>query len=139
MTSTEHQRLVNVLARELKRRYPGIVITGIDMRGTPKMFDVEYRNLPPPKTHNGRVPDLEGMHAGVKHLGEAETDMSAENLNDQLRAFSSRTRNDPMTHVLLHVIVPENIRSQMEAHIDNLKPGSRFGVDRQIGVWPMPI
>lgn len=135
MISNEHQRLVNELAKVLESRR-GVTITAIDMRGTRELFELRYRDLPVPTARNGRTPDLEGKDThGTNHLGEAETDMNAENLDEQLTAFSVRTMNDIKAPVL-HVIVPERIRSQMDTHLVNMRQAGQLG-DGVISVWHM--
>ena len=105
MVSAEHQKLVNSLAQGLEGR--GIQITGIDMAGTPEYFDQKYHRLPKPGDRDGRIPDLEGVDTnGINQLGEAETDMEAENLNDQLKKFSNRAMTKTEVPVPLHVVVP---------------------------------
>ena len=90
---------------------------------------------PCPSAREGSIPDLEGRDAnGVNHLGEAETDMDADNLNDQLHRFSGRTMNDTGATVPLHVIVPKRIRSEMESRIRGIGLGNKLD-NGEIGVW----
>ena len=103
----------------LRRGSPkNIKVTAIDIRGTPELFESKYRNLPQPTARDGLIPDLGGVDAnGTNHIGEAETDMDAENLDDQLKVFSKRSMKDTKAHVPLHVIVPKRIKKQMDDHI----------------------
>lgn len=134
MVSKEHQRLVNLLARELEK-HQGIKITAIDISGTPEHFEERYKSLPPPSGYNGSIPDLEGTDAsGTYHLGEAKTDMNAENLDDQLKRFSNLKMKKTNTPVPLHIVVPESIRSQMKSRIRNIGLGDKL-VNRRISVW----
>ena len=134
MISEEHQRLVNALARGLEGKM-GIQITEIDISGTPHYFDQKYRNLPKPAAIDGSIPDLVGKNAeGTIHLGEAETDMEAENIDEQLKKFSKRIMENTNVQVPLHVIVPQRIRSQMEDRIRILGLGDMLG-SRQILIW----
>lgn len=111
MVSSEHQRLVNALALAWEGR--GIRVTAVDMAGTPQYFEPRYRNLPKP-AYSGGIPDLEGMDAnGIVHLGEAETDMEAENLTRQLRNFSNLVMKHTNAPVPLHVIVPARLRPRL--------------------------
>ena len=132
--SDEHQRLVNALALALESQ-KGVRITDIDISGTPHWFDPKYRKLSPPVDCNGRIPDLAGNdEAGTIHLGEAETDMEAENINEQLKIFSNRIMPNTNIHVPLHVIVPPRIKSKMEARIRSLGLGDRLD-SGQILIW----
>ena len=134
MASEEHQILVNKLALALERR-GNITIQAIDLDGAPQHFDPKYRGLPLPSTREGSIPDLEGMDAnGVAHLGEAETDMNADNLNDQLHRFSGRTMNDTGATVPLHVIVPKRIWSEMKSRIRDMGLGDKLD-SGDIAVW----
>ena len=134
MVTEEHQRLVNALAQVLEER-KGVKITAIDVAGTPEYFEPKYRNLPRPHDYDGSIPDLEGMGAdGVFHLGEAETDMEAENLDDQLKRFSCRVMTKTEAPVPLHVIVPKRIRSQMSDRIRSLGLGHKLD-DGRIILW----
>lgn len=137
LVSQEHQRLVNALAGGLESRW-NVEILEIDIRGTPELFEAKYRGLPQPAKRGGRTPDLVGRDSdGTNHLGEAETDMAAENLDGQLRAFSGRTMTGTNTPVPLHVIVPERIKSQMDSRIASLRQSGWLG-DGEILVWSMP-
>lgn len=133
MVSEEHQRLVNGLARGLEGR--GIEITAIDIDGTPQYFEERYRSLPTPKDRNGSIPDLVGKDAnGVNQLGEAKTDMEAENLNDQLKRFSNREMTKTNASVPLHIVVPSRIKDQMASRIRELGLGDKL--DRgEIRIW----
>ena len=134
MISEEHQRLVNALALVLEDQR-GVRITAIDIAGTPEHFEQKYRNLPKPSDCDGSIPDLEGRDANnMVHLGEAETDMEAENLDVQLQRFSNRVMTKTKAPVPLHVIVPERIRSQMESRINSIGLGDKPN-DRRITVW----
>ena len=129
MASEEHQILVNKLALALERR-GNITIQAIDLDGAPQHFDPKYRGLPLPSTREGSIPDLEGMDAnGVAHLGEAETDMNADNLDDQLKNFSNwaMTNTDP-PH-------PNSAaHNRAKAHmVGNEVPDTRHGTGRQAG------
>lgn len=133
MVSAEHQKLVNGLARGLEGK--GIRITAIDMADTPKYFDQKYHKLPKPGDRDGRIPDLEGIGAnGTINLGEAETDMGAENLNDQLKKFSNRVMIKTEVPVPLHVVVPSRIKSQMESRIRELGLGGKLATG-EILIW----
>ena len=133
MISEEHQKLVNALAQVLEKR--GIQITEIDISGTPHCFDQKYRNLPKPAAIDGSIPDLMGKDTnGTIHLGEAETDMEAENINGQLKKFSTRVMTNTNVQVPFHVIVPLRIRPQMEDRIRRLGLGDRLS-SRQILIW----
>ena len=132
MVSEEHQRLVNALAQAWER--VGIRVTAIDMADYPLYFDQKYRNLSAPGDHGG-IPDLEGMDAnGTLHLGEAETDMRAENMDSQLKNFSSRVMRKTRVRVPLHVVVPTRLVSQMESKINQLGLGSDMASGR-IKIW----
>ena len=134
MISEEHQRLVNSLAKVLEDKV-GVQITKVDIADTPHCFNQKYQNLPKPTEFDGRIPDLMGTDAsGTIHLGEAETDMEAENLNEQLKAFSNLEMKVAKTSVPLHVIVPRRIRSQMESRIHNIGLGNKLG-GRGITAW----
>lgn len=133
MVSAEHQKLVNGLARGLEGR--GIRITGIDMAGTPEYFDQKYHKLPEPEDRDGSIPDLEGVDAsGINQLGEAETDMEAENLNDQLKKFSNRVMSKTEAPVPLHIVVPSRIKPQMESRIRDLGLGDKLD-RKEIRIW----
>ena len=132
MVSEEHQRLVNALAQAWER--VGIRVTAIDMAGHPSYFDQKYRSLPTPSDHGG-IPDLEGVDVnGTLHLGEAETDMQAENMESQLKNFSNRVMRKTRVRVPLHVVVPTRLVSQMEYKINHLGLGSDMASGR-IRVW----
>ena len=134
MVSTEHQQLVNALARVLDQQ-KGITIETIDIGGTPELFDQKYRGLPAPHSYEGSIPDLEGRDTnGTICLGEAETDMGAENLNKQLKTFSGCTMNQTGASVPLHVIVPRHIRQAMEYRIRSLGLGHMLD-DGRVTVW----
>lgn len=133
MVSAEHQKLVNGLARGLEDQ--GIRITAIDMVGTPEYFDQKYHKLPKPSDYSGSIPDLEGVDANdTVNLGEAETDMEAENLNDQLKNFSNRVMTQTKVLVPLHVVVPSRIKSQMESRIRELGLGDKLD-RKEICIW----
>lgn len=120
------------MAGALERK--GIRITAIDMADTPGYFDQKYHGLDKPRDYSGSIPDLEGRDAnGTIHLGEAETDMAAENLDSQLINFSQWTMTTTRAQVPLHVIVPPDIRDQMISRIRNIGLGDRLGVN--IHVW----
>ena len=134
MISEEHQKLVNALAKAWESK-ENIKVTAIDIRGTPELFEPKYRDLPQPTARNGLIPDLGGMDAnGTNHIGEAETDMDTENLNDQLKVFSNRSMTDTKAHVPLHVIVPKRIKSQMDDRIAYLRQTGQLD-DGEIHVW----
>ena len=134
MTSEDHQTLVNLLARTLEDQRR-VRITAIDIAGTPQHFEEKYGNLPRPRDRNGSIPDLEGIDVnGIRHLGEAETDMEVENLDTQLQRFSSWEMTDTKTPVPLHVIVPERIRSQMKSRIHHIGLGDKLN-DGRITLW----
>lgn len=136
MASEEHQILVNKLALALERR-GNITIQAIDLDGAPQHFDPKYRDLPLPSTREGGIPDLEGMDAnGVAHLGEAETDMNADNLDDQLKNFSNwaMTNTDPPAPIPLHIIVPKRIWPEMKSRIRDMGLGDKMD-NGEIAVW----
>ena len=134
MISEEHQKLVNALALVLEDQR-GVQIVAIDIAGTPEHFEQKYRNLPKPSDRDGSIPDLEGRDINnTVHLGEAETDMEAENLNDQLKKFSNRTMTSTGAPVPLHVIIPQRIRSLMVARINRIGLGDKLNNGR-ITVW----
>lgn len=134
MVTTEHQRLVNTLALRLESEW-NVRIVQIDMRGTPELFDAKYHKLDSPGEHGGRIPDLVGKDAnGLIHLGEAETDMDAENLDGQLSVFSNRVMNNNKAPIPLHVIVPVHLKPQMQNRIDSLRRQRRLG-QGGIHVW----
>ena len=88
-----------------------MTITAIDIDGDPQFFDQKYRDLPTPNDHNG-TPDLQGKdNNGVIHLGEAEIDVNDSNVEEQLKAFSSRTMKGTNTPVPLHVIVQKKLET----------------------------
>ena len=100
-----------------------------------KLFEPKYRDLPQPTARNGLIPDLGGVDAnGTNHIGEAETDMDAENLDDQLKVFSNRSMTATKVHVPLHVIVPKRIKSQMDNRIAYLRRAGQLG-NGEIHVW----
>ena len=133
MASARHQNLVNWLANALDSR--GIQITAIDIDGAPEHFEQKFQNLPAPGQHGDSVPDLEGKDSnGVLHLGEAEVDMRAENLDSQLKQLSNRVMTNSNVPVPLHVVVPDNLKARMEAHIRNIGLGDRLASGR-IRVW----
>ena len=134
MVSEEHQRLVDALAQVLEDK-KGVRTIAIDIAGTPHCFDEKYHDLPKPKDRDGSIPDLVGKDTkGTYHLGEAETDMEAENLNDQLKKFSNRTMTSTGAPVPLHVIIPQRIRSLMVARINRIGLGDKLNNGR-ITVW----
>ena len=134
MISEEHQRLVNKLARLLEDQKK-VRIVAIDIDGTPQYFDQKYRNLPKPSDRDGIIPDLKGVDANhTVHLGEAETDMEAENLDVQLQRLSNRVMTDTAIPIPLHVIVPQRIRSQMEFRIRDIGLGDKLN-DGRITIW----
>ena len=91
--------------------------------------------FPSPRDRNGSIPDLEGIDVnGIRHLGEAETDMEAENLDTQLQRFSSWVMTDTKTPIPLHVIVPQRIGSQMTSRIHHIGLGDKLN-DEGITVW----
>ena len=132
MTSNEHQKLVNALALGMEQ-YKGIKITAIDMAGDPTPFDQKYQHLRKPDLYGNRRPDLVGEDVRGIHLGEAETDMGAENLDEQLRTFANHVADNTNTSIALHVIVPQSIREDMEGRICALRLGHMLN-DRII-VW----
>ena len=136
MASEEHQTLVNLLAQRLEEQR-GIKIVRIDMAGTLQYFEQKYHNLPKPKAYNGSIPDLVGKDTkGITHLGEAETDMEAENLNNQLLAFSRWRMTKTKIPVPLHVIVPRRIKHKMESRIRSIGLGDKLDHGR-ITIWPV--
>ena len=138
MVSKEHQTLVNLLAQRLEDKI-GVKIVAIDIAGTPQYFEPKYHDLQKPDDRNGSVPDLVGQDAdGTNCLGEAETDMEAENLNEQLKTFSSRKMTDTGSPVPLYVIVPERIFSQMKSRIRGLGLGDKLNSER-ITVWYVKV
>ena len=133
MASKQHQQLVNSLALALEK-HRGMTITAIDIDGDPQFFDQKYRDLPTPNDHNG-TPDLQGKdNNGVIHLGEAEIDVNDSNVEEQLKAFSSRTMKGTNTPVPLHVIVPKEIRDAMESKIRQIGLDDELN-DGRITVW----
>ena len=60
--------------------------------------------------------------------------MDAANLDDQMRRFSNREMTNTKAPVPLHVIVPKNIKSQMESRIRNIGLGDKLD-DGRIGIW----
>jgi len=131
ISSEKHQRLVNVLALELDAQH-GVKITGID--GDSQFFDQKFRNLPIPNDHEG-MPDLQGKDSnGIIHLGISEIDVNDSNVEEKLKTFSSRYMIGTKTPVPLHVIVPKEIRDDMESKIRQIGLGDKldFGI---ISVW----
>ena len=129
MVSPEHQRLVNSLARRLESKL--IRIQAIHMAGTTQYFDQQYRRLPRPGKYGGSIPDLVGVDViGKIHLGEAETNVYAENTRVQLINFSKWVTSNAG---VLHVIVPLNMKPQMISRIQRIGLGNRLGVS--IRVW----
>ena len=113
-----------------------IQITGIDMAGTPEYFDQKYHKLPKPRDRDGSIPDLEGVYANsINQLGEAETDMKVENLNDQLKKFSNRVMSKTEVPVPLHIVIWNRIESQMESRIRDLGLGGKLD-RKEIRIWP---
>ena len=134
MASSEHQTLVNALALAWEGR--GISVTAVDMAGTPQYFEPRYRNLPKP-AYSGGIPDLQGVNAdGIVHLGEAETDIRAENLIRQLKNFSNLVMKHTNVPVPLHVIVPVRLRPQLVAKMFRVGLGDRVSSGR-IVVWSL--
>ena len=133
ISSEKHQRLVNVLALELDAQH-GIKITAIDIDGDSQFFDQKFRNLPMPNDHEG-MPDLQGKDSnGIIHLGVAEIDINDSNVEEKLKSFSSRYMIGTKTPAPLHVIVPKEIRDDMESKIRQIGLGDKldFGI---ISVW----
>ena len=125
---------MNALALALENK-EGIQITELDMSGTSHWFNPKYHNLPKPILYGGHIPDLVGKDtAGTIHLGEAETDMEAENINEQLKEFSNLVMKGTNIHVPLHVIVPPHIKPQMQDRIRSLGLGGKLG-SGQILIW----
>ena len=132
--ANEHDVLVNTLANTLESQ-KGITIVEIDTGDSKKRFARKYHDLPKPEERGGRIPDLVGRDAdGTIHLGEAETDMDAENLDDQLRVFSNRVMTHSKIPVSLHVIVPQRISQDMEDRIRELGLGQKLE-DERIIIW----
>lgn len=133
MSSEQHQLLVNALALALEKQR-GITITAIDIDGDPQFFDQKYRNLPTPADHDG-IPDLQGDDDnGIIHLGEAEIDVNDSNVEKQLKAFSNRVMKGTDISISLHVIVPKEIREDMESKIHQIGLGDKLD-DGRITVW----
>lgn len=126
MASKDHQILVNQLALALEDKR-NVRIMAIDMAGAFKLFAQKYHNLPEPDLYRGRRPDLVGVdNNGTIHLGEAETDMNAENLDEQLEAFANSASQ-------VHVIVPQDIRPQMNDRISRLRLAGKL--NGEVTVW----
>lgn len=134
MTAEEHHKLVNILAHTLETQKE-VKIVEIDRGGATELFDQKYHHLPKPGKRGDRTPDLVGRDAeGTIHLGEAETNMDAENLDDQLLAFSNRVMTKSEVPVPLHVIVPERISQNMEDRLRKLGLGQKLD-DGRIIIW----
>src|SRR5713226_8985243 len=111
MALEAHQRLLNSLAKSMEGF--GIIITHLDIDGTPEYFDEKYRKLPAPKERDGYKPDLEGMKGVSRHLGEAKIKIDGdENLASQFRAFTSLEMNGK--EIPLHVAVPKSLKKDLE-------------------------
>ncbi len=118
MPSEKHQRLVNALALKLEVQHE-IKITGIVIDDL-QCFDQKFRNLPMPNDHDG-IPDIQGIDSNGKiHLGIAKIDVNDSNVEKQLRSFSSRYMKGTKIPARLHVIVPKEIRADMESKIHQI-------------------
>lgn len=133
MTSEQHQRLVNSLAKALEEQ-KGITIEFVDIDGTPQFFNDKYKKLETPPQHGDYIPDLQGKKDGIIHLGEAEIDLNDDNVDGQLKTFSNLVMKGTNTPVQFHIIVPKEIKNDLYDKIaklglnDKLKSG-------QITVW----
>jgi len=117
MALEAHQRLLNSLAKSMESF--GVVITHLDIDGTPEYFDEKYRKLPAPKERDGYKPDLEGMKGALRHLGEAKIKIKDdENLVSQFRAFTSLEMNGK--EIPLHIAVPKNLKKELEKKLYKL-------------------
>ena len=116
MALEAHQRLLNSLAKSLEDF--GIIITHLDIDGTPEYFDEKYWKLPAPKEREGYRPDLEGMKGILRHLGEVKIKIDDENLVSQLRVFTSLEMNGK--EIPLHVAVPKSLKKELEKKLYKL-------------------
>lgn len=111
MTSEEHQKLLNSLAKALEAE--GVIITHIDIIETPEFFDDKFLNLPKPKERDGFAPDLEGMKGALRHFGVVKTNIKGDpNLDSQLKAFTNREMNGK--DIPLHIAVPKTLKKEVE-------------------------
>ena len=115
MALEAHQKLLNSLARSMESF--GIIITHLDVNGTPEYFDEKYRKLPPPKERDGYKPDLEGMKGALRHLGEAKIALDDE-FTSQIRAFTSLEMNG--NEIPLHIAVPKSLKKDLEKKLYKL-------------------
>jgi hypothetical protein len=112
-----HQRLLNSLAKSMEDF--GIIITHLDIDGTPEYFDEKYRKLPTPKVRGRYKPDLEGMKGALRHLGEAKIKIKDdENIASQIRAFTNLEMNDK--EIPLHIAVPKSLKKDLEKKLYKL-------------------
>jgi hypothetical protein len=129
MGSEKHQRLVNALALKLEEEHE-IKITGIDVEGSTIFLNPKFRNLPMPDDHQG-MPDLQGNDSKETiHLGIVIIDEKDPNVAEQLESFSSRSMNGTKIPVPLHVMVPNELRDDMESKIRQIGLGDKldFGI-----------
>ena len=132
VVSKEHQELVNTLAKALESK-EGITITHVAIQGTPEYFDEKYKKLPTPPEYDKRIPDLQGDKEGVTHIGEAEIDPDDDNVEDQLKAFSSWVMKEGEIPIPLHIIVPKEKEDDI---IEKIKQaGLNDKLNKKIFVW----
>jgi len=132
MVSKEHQELINNLANALESK-EGVTITHVAIQGTPEHFDDKFKQLPEPPEYDKRVPDLQGNSEGIIHLGEAELDPNDDNVEVQLKTFSSFVMEETKTPIPLHVIIPKNKKEDMRNKIKEIGLGDEL--DKTIFVW----
>jgi len=123
MVSEDHQRLLNSLAISMEKS--GIIITHLDIDGTPEYFDEKYRKLPTPKERDGHKPDLEGMKGALRHLGEAKIKIKDdENLVSQFRAFTNLEMNGK--EIPFHIAVPKSMKKDLEKKLYKLNLYNKY-------------
>lgn len=130
--SKEHQQLVNALLRKLEMR--GVIITHVDIAGSPQYFDKKYRSLPTPPWYGNHSPDLQGIKDGQIYLGEAEMDLSNPSVDEHITIFSNVIIKQAKSSVLFHIIVPKNLKEDIHEKIKKLGLDSKVQ-SGQITVW----